>query len=237
MHLRILWMLNFVDRWISFVLQHVMCLLAFEESHDGEKLYPEKIIKLSKTMHSVWEISTQKRLSSFQETCTLFEKWHSFSDDSVIVAAMVLNVQRQFVWFCFSDWSSIYSLECGLVSAFYIQESIRQEAAGLGIRGSILATWRQGSRGWSGDTWTNGSGKGQICYKAPGLPCWSSGDCQTLEAVLHCLFCSLQMFSFSCNWVALGQVQACKLTSMSFSLFFVWFQVGSGNMRNVHFSW
>ncbi len=170
-------------------------------------------------MHSVWEISTQKRLSSFQETCTLFEKWHSFSDDSVIVADMVLNVQGQFVWFCFSDWSSIYSLECGLVSAFYIQESIRQEAAGLGIRGSILATWRQGSRGWSGDTWTNGSGKGQICYKAPGLPCWSSGDCQTLEAVLHCLFCSLQMFSFSCNWVALGQVQACKLTSMSFSLF------------------
>lgn len=39
--------------------------------------------------------------------------------------------------------------------------------------------------------------------------------------MLHCLFCSLQMFSFSCNWVALGQVQACKLTSsMSFSLFF-----------------
>jgi hypothetical protein len=38
--------------------------------------------------------------------------------------------------------------------------------------------------------------------------------------VLHCLFCSLQMFCFSCNWVALGQVQACKLTSISFSLFF-----------------
>ncbi len=39
--------------------------------------------------------------------------------------------------------------------------------------------------------------------------------------MLHCSFCSLQMFCFSCNWVALGQVQACKLTSsVSFSLFF-----------------
>jgi hypothetical protein len=45
-------MLNFVDRWISFVLQCSMCMLAFEESNYGEKLYPEKIIKLSKNMHS-----------------------------------------------------------------------------------------------------------------------------------------------------------------------------------------
>jgi hypothetical protein len=58
MHLRIIWMLNFVDRWMqSFVLQCSMCLLAFEESHDGEKLYPEKIIKLSRNMHSFWEMA------------------------------------------------------------------------------------------------------------------------------------------------------------------------------------
>jgi hypothetical protein len=68
-------MLNFVDRWMqSFVLQCSMCLLAFEESHDGEKIIPRKDYQTFKKHAHFCEISTQKRLSSFQETRTLFEK-------------------------------------------------------------------------------------------------------------------------------------------------------------------
>jgi hypothetical protein len=68
MHLRILQMLNFVDRWMqSFVLQCSMCLLAFEESHDGEKLYPEKIIKLSKNMHTFAKYQPRKGYRAFKK--------------------------------------------------------------------------------------------------------------------------------------------------------------------------